>query len=185
MVIYWVRSSGWVKGARNAIIPDIKDVWRPLRCSYRKCLSATRFWRAKPPMSLRELSIRQAGMITLLEDGLVKAAIGQTTVDEVLRTLPRVHKPRPVHELRRIPVVFALFRRARRLHGFSRGCGSRYYSQKRLVLVQLAGEKMSGATDPSSMVRRDPLLAVSQLFWLSGRPGSRGWAAGKITLPRK
>lgn len=56
----------------------------------------------KTTHELREISISKAGMITLLEDGLVKAAIGKTTVDEVLRTLPRVHKPRPVHELRRI-----------------------------------------------------------------------------------
>lgn len=56
----------------------------------------------KTTHELREISLDKAGMVSLLEDGLTKAAIGLTTVDEVLRTLPRVRKPRPVHELRRI-----------------------------------------------------------------------------------
>ncbi len=51
---------------------------------------------------LREISLEKAGLVSLLEDGITKAALGITTVDEVLRTLPRVHKPRPLVELRRI-----------------------------------------------------------------------------------
>lgn len=51
---------------------------------------------------LREISLEKAGMVSLMEDGITKAAIGKTTVEEVLRTLPRVHKPRPLAELRRI-----------------------------------------------------------------------------------
>ena len=51
---------------------------------------------------LRQISLEKAGMVSLLEDGITKAATGLTTVDEVLRTLPRVHKPRPLNELRRI-----------------------------------------------------------------------------------
>jgi type IV pilus assembly protein PilB len=51
---------------------------------------------------LRQISLETAGMVSLLEDGIAKAATGVTTVDEVLRTLPRVHKPRPLVELRRI-----------------------------------------------------------------------------------
>jgi type IV pilus assembly protein PilB len=51
---------------------------------------------------LREISLEKAGMVSLIEDGITKAALGITTVDEVLRTLPRVHKPRPLAELRRI-----------------------------------------------------------------------------------
>lgn len=51
---------------------------------------------------LRILSLEKTGMITLLEDGIAKAAIGMTTIDEVLRTLPRVQKPRPLPELRRL-----------------------------------------------------------------------------------
>jgi type IV pilus assembly protein PilB len=51
---------------------------------------------------LRQISLEKAGLVSLLEDGITKAATGMTTVDEVLRTLPRVHKPRPLAELRRI-----------------------------------------------------------------------------------
>ena len=51
---------------------------------------------------LREISLEKAGMVSLMEDGITKAAIGKTTVEEILRTLPRVHKPRPLAELRRI-----------------------------------------------------------------------------------
>ncbi|GAB6111524.1 GspE/PulE family protein [Desulfomicrobium escambiense] len=51
---------------------------------------------------LREISLEKAGLVSLLEDGITKAALGITTVDEILRTLPRVHKPRPLVELRRI-----------------------------------------------------------------------------------
>lgn len=56
----------------------------------------------KTTHELREISLDKAGVVSLLEDGLTKAAIGLTTIDEVLRTLPRVRKPRPLHELRRI-----------------------------------------------------------------------------------
>ena len=51
---------------------------------------------------LRQISFEKAGMVSLLEDGITKAAIGITTVEEILRTLPRVHKPRPLAELRRL-----------------------------------------------------------------------------------
>lgn len=56
----------------------------------------------KTTHELRELSLDNAGLVSLLEDGIVKASIGLTTLDEVLRTLPRVRKPRPLVELRRI-----------------------------------------------------------------------------------
>lgn len=56
----------------------------------------------KTTHELREISLKKAGLVSLLEDGITKAALGITTVDEVLRTLPRVHKPRPLVELRRI-----------------------------------------------------------------------------------
>lgn len=56
----------------------------------------------KTTHELRELSLNNAGLISLLEDGIVKAATGRTTLDEVLRTLPRVRKPRPLPVLRRI-----------------------------------------------------------------------------------
>jgi type IV pilus assembly protein PilB len=56
----------------------------------------------KTTHELREISLDKAGMVSLLEDGITKAAIGITTVEEVLRTLPRVRKPRPLAQLRRM-----------------------------------------------------------------------------------
>ncbi len=51
---------------------------------------------------IRTISINQSGLVTLLEDGLVKAAAGVTTIDEVLRCLPILSPPRPLIELRRL-----------------------------------------------------------------------------------
>jgi type IV pilus assembly protein PilB len=51
---------------------------------------------------LREISIESSGLVTLLEDGIIKAAQGVTTVDELLRSLPRLQNPRPMAELKRI-----------------------------------------------------------------------------------
>jgi type IV pilus assembly protein PilB len=51
---------------------------------------------------IRQISVEHSGLITLLEDGLVKAAAGITSVDEVLRCLPRLSKPRPLMEIRRL-----------------------------------------------------------------------------------
>jgi type IV pilus assembly protein PilB len=56
----------------------------------------------KPSKALREISIESSGLVTLLEDGIIKAAQGVTTVDEVLRSLPRLQNPRPMAELKRI-----------------------------------------------------------------------------------
>jgi type IV pilus assembly protein PilB len=51
---------------------------------------------------LRRISMETSGLVTLLEDGIMKAANGMTTIQEVFRSLPRMAKPRPVHELRRL-----------------------------------------------------------------------------------
>ena len=51
---------------------------------------------------IRRISIEHCGLVTLLEDGLVKAAAGLTTVDEVLRCLPKLALPRPLAEIRRL-----------------------------------------------------------------------------------
>jgi len=51
---------------------------------------------------IRKISIESTGLVTLLEDGILKASDGITTVDEVLRCLPRLVKPRPLHEIRRL-----------------------------------------------------------------------------------
>jgi type IV pilus assembly protein PilB len=56
----------------------------------------------KPPHEIRRTSIEECGLVTLLEDGIVKAAKGLTTLDEVLRSLPYVQPPRPIDELIRI-----------------------------------------------------------------------------------
>lgn len=54
----------------------------------------------KTSHQIRQISIESTGLVTLLEDGVAKAAAGQTTIEEVLRSLPRLHKPRPLEEIR-------------------------------------------------------------------------------------
>jgi type IV pilus assembly protein PilB len=51
---------------------------------------------------IRRISIEATGLVTLMEDGLVKAAAGATTIPELLRCLPRLQKPRPLPELKRL-----------------------------------------------------------------------------------
>jgi type IV pilus assembly protein PilB len=51
---------------------------------------------------IRRISIDSTGLVTLMEDGLVKAAAGLTTIEELLRCLPRLQRPRPLPELRRL-----------------------------------------------------------------------------------
>jgi type IV pilus assembly protein PilB len=51
---------------------------------------------------IRRISVDSSGLVTLLEDGLVKAARGETTIAEIRRTLPRLSKPRTLQELRRL-----------------------------------------------------------------------------------
>lgn len=51
---------------------------------------------------IRRISLETSGMVTLLEDGLVKASRGETTLTEVFRYLPRLDKPRPLIELKRL-----------------------------------------------------------------------------------
>ncbi|MCF6207420.1 MAG: hypothetical protein L3J47_11100, partial [Sulfurovum sp.] len=51
---------------------------------------------------IRRISIESSGLITLMEDGIAKAASGHVALSEVLRRLPRTVKPRPLHELRRL-----------------------------------------------------------------------------------
>lgn len=56
----------------------------------------------KTSAQIRRISVETSGLVTLLEDGLVKAASGQTTLAEIRRTLPRLSKPRNLQELRRL-----------------------------------------------------------------------------------
>ncbi|MGA2400591.1 MAG: GspE/PulE family protein [Syntrophobacteraceae bacterium] len=56
----------------------------------------------KTAYDIRRISTETSGLITLLEDGIVKAANGVTTIQEIFRSLPRVGKPRPALELKRL-----------------------------------------------------------------------------------
>ncbi|MHC1725326.1 MAG: GspE/PulE family protein [Syntrophobacteraceae bacterium] len=56
----------------------------------------------KTSYEIRRISTETSGLVTLLEDGIVKAANGVTSLQEVFRSLPRVGKPRPIQELRRL-----------------------------------------------------------------------------------
>ncbi len=55
----------------------------------------------KTSQEIRRISIESTGLLTLFEDGIFKAASGITTIDEILRCLPQLEKPRPLQELRR------------------------------------------------------------------------------------
>ena len=56
----------------------------------------------KPSCDIRKIGIETSGFVTLFEDGIMKAADGVTTLQEIFRCLPHVGKPRPVNELRRL-----------------------------------------------------------------------------------
>ncbi|MGL1930398.1 MAG: GspE/PulE family protein [Desulfotalea sp.] len=56
----------------------------------------------KTSHEIRELSINYSGLMTLLEDGLLKAADGITSISELLRCLPNLTAPRQISELRRL-----------------------------------------------------------------------------------
>ncbi len=56
----------------------------------------------KTSHEIRQISIEHSGLVTLLEDGLLKAANGITSVDELLRCLPKLSTPRPLVEIRRL-----------------------------------------------------------------------------------
>lgn len=56
----------------------------------------------KSSYDIRKISIETSGMVTLLEDGLVKGARGEISMHEIITDLPRLGKPRSLAELRRI-----------------------------------------------------------------------------------
>jgi type IV pilus assembly protein PilB len=56
----------------------------------------------KSSYEIRRCSIETSGLVTLVEDGLLKAAMGKTSLDEVLRHLPKLERPRPLIELQRL-----------------------------------------------------------------------------------
>jgi len=51
---------------------------------------------------IRTISRDSSGLVSLLEDGIAKAAAGRTTIAEIVRMLPRLDKPRSLSELRRL-----------------------------------------------------------------------------------
>ncbi len=56
----------------------------------------------KTSAQIRRISLESSGLVTLLEDGLSKAARGDTTLREIRRTLPRLATPRSLSEIRRL-----------------------------------------------------------------------------------
>ena len=56
----------------------------------------------KTSQEIRRISIEATDLVTLMEDGLIKAAAGITTIQELLRCLPRLQKPRPLPVLKRL-----------------------------------------------------------------------------------
>jgi type IV pilus assembly protein PilB len=56
----------------------------------------------KTSHQIRKISIESTGLVTLLEDGVIKSTRGVTTVAEVLRGLPRLQKPRSLPQLRQL-----------------------------------------------------------------------------------
>ena len=54
---------------------------------------------------IRRISTESTGLVALLEDGVLKAEAGLTTFEEIIRTLPRLARPRPLPELRRLQGV--------------------------------------------------------------------------------
>jgi type IV pilus assembly protein PilB len=56
----------------------------------------------KSSYEIRRISIETSGMVTLVEDGIVKGARGLVSIKEILTDLPRLGKPRPLQELKRI-----------------------------------------------------------------------------------
>lgn len=56
----------------------------------------------KTSHEIRRTSIETAGLVTLFEEGIVKAAAGITSVEEVLHHAPRLMNPRPLYDLKRL-----------------------------------------------------------------------------------
>lgn len=56
----------------------------------------------KTSYEIRRISVETSGLVTLFEDGLVKASRGQVALQEVMRHLPRMAKPRGLPELYRL-----------------------------------------------------------------------------------
>ena len=56
----------------------------------------------KTSYEIRKISTETTGMVTLLESGLCKAASGLVSLQDTVRLLPRIGKPRSIAEIRRL-----------------------------------------------------------------------------------
>jgi len=56
----------------------------------------------KTSYEIRKISTETTGMVTLLESGLCKAAQGIVSLQDTVRLLPRIGKPRPIQEIRHL-----------------------------------------------------------------------------------
>ena len=56
----------------------------------------------KASYDIRRIALETTSLVTLFEDGLEKAARGITTLNEILRTLPRTERPRSLTDIRRL-----------------------------------------------------------------------------------
>ncbi len=51
---------------------------------------------------IRKISVESSGLVTLMEDAFFKAAMGITTVEEVIRCIPKLMAPRSLSEIKRL-----------------------------------------------------------------------------------
>ncbi|ABQ28047.1 GspE/PulE family protein [Geotalea uraniireducens] len=56
----------------------------------------------KTSYEIRRISTETSGLVTLMESGLSKAAKGLVSLPDAIRMLPRLGKPRPLNEIRRL-----------------------------------------------------------------------------------
>ncbi len=56
----------------------------------------------KTSSEIRRIGIDSSGLVTLLEDAIYKGTQGLTTLEEIMRQVPRLTKPRPLGELNRL-----------------------------------------------------------------------------------
>ncbi len=56
----------------------------------------------KSAYEIRRVCVEASGLVTLIEDGIAKAAAGLTSYEELIRQLPRLSRPRPLGELQRL-----------------------------------------------------------------------------------
>ena len=56
----------------------------------------------KTSSEIRRVCLETAGLVTLVEDGLSKAAKGITSLQEVMRSLPLLEAPRPIEQIKRL-----------------------------------------------------------------------------------